>query len=81
MRDRNGRNRDAGDALLHLASEHTLAIRVLEMDVQDEEEIEGVVDQIVRETSRIDVVVNNAGLMSIGLAEATPRRNRRTSWI
>jgi NAD(P)-dependent dehydrogenase (short-subunit alcohol dehydrogenase family) len=69
MRDRNSRNRDAGDALLHLASEHSLAIRVLEMDVQDEEAIEGVVDQIVRETSRIDVVVNNAGLMSIGLAE------------
>ena len=54
MRDRNSRNRDAGDALLHLASEHRLAIRVLEMDVQDEEAIEGVVDQIVRETSRIE---------------------------
>ena len=68
MRDRNGRNRDAGDALLRLASEHRLAIRVLEMDVQHEEAIEGVVDEILRDTSRIDVVVNNAGLMSIGLA-------------
>jgi len=69
MRDRNGRNREAGDSLLRLASEHSLAIRVLEMDVQHGEAIEGVVDEILRETSRIDVVVNNAGLMSIGLAE------------
>ena len=43
--------------------------------------IEGVVDEILRETSRIDVVVNNAGLMSIGLAEATPKRKRRMSWM
>ena len=69
MRDRNGRNRDAAEALLRLASEHNLKIRVSEMDVQNEGAIEGVVAEILRETSRIDVVVNNAGLMTIGLAE------------
>jgi NADP-dependent 3-hydroxy acid dehydrogenase YdfG len=51
------------------------------MDAQHEEAIEGVVDEILRETSRIDVLVNNAGLMSIGLAEATPKRKRRMSWM
>lgn len=81
MRDRNGCNRDVGDSLLRLANEHSLAIRVLEMNVQHEEAIEGVVDEILRETSRIDVVVNNAGLMSIGLAKATPKRQRRISWM
>lgn len=69
MRDRNGRNRDAGDALTSLAREHSLSIRVLEMDVQHDGAIRSVVDQILLESQRIDVVVNNAGLMSIGLAE------------
>jgi len=69
MRDRNGRSRDAGDALLHLAQEQRLAIRVLDMDVTDESAIPDAVGEILREASRIDIVVNNAGLMSIGLAE------------
>lgn len=69
MRDRNGRNRDAGDALLQLGKEQSLSIRVLDLDVQDETSIQGAVGEILRETSRIDIVVNNAGLMSIGLAE------------
>jgi NAD(P)-dependent dehydrogenase (short-subunit alcohol dehydrogenase family) len=69
MRDRDGRNRDSGDALLHLAQEQKLAIRVLDMNVTDESAIQDAVGEILRETSRIDIVVNNAGLMSIGLAE------------
>lgn len=69
MRDRNGHNRDAGDALVRLASEQGLAIRVLELDVKDESAIQRAVDEILCEASRIDVVVNSAGLMSIGLAE------------
>jgi NAD(P)-dependent dehydrogenase (short-subunit alcohol dehydrogenase family) len=36
MRDLNGRNRDAGDALLRVANEQNLAIRVLNMDVKDD---------------------------------------------
>src|SRR5215472_16703870 len=69
MRDRNSRNRDAADGILRLAKEQGLAIRVLDMDVKDESAIQGAVGEILRETTRIDVVVNNAGLMSIGLAE------------
>jgi NAD(P)-dependent dehydrogenase (short-subunit alcohol dehydrogenase family) len=69
MRDRNGRNREAGDALTRLAKDQNLAIRVLDVDVQDESAIQDAVDEILRETTRIDIVVNNAGLMSIGLAE------------
>jgi len=69
MRDRNSRNRDAADGILRLAKEQGLAIRVLDMDVKDESAIQGAVGEILRETSRIDIVVNNAGLMSIGLAE------------
>jgi NAD(P)-dependent dehydrogenase (short-subunit alcohol dehydrogenase family) len=69
MRDLNGRNRDSSDALLRLAKEQGLAIRVLDMDVKDEAAIQDAVGEILRETSRIDIVVNDAGLMSIGLAQ------------
>jgi hypothetical protein len=44
MRERHGRNREAGDALLPLAKEQSLAIRVLDR-----------VGEILRETPRIDV--------------------------
>jgi NAD(P)-dependent dehydrogenase (short-subunit alcohol dehydrogenase family) len=69
MRERDGRNRDAAEGLLRLAHEEQLKIQVVGMDVQDEASIHRALDQILRESSRIDVVVNNAGLMSIGLAE------------
>ena len=44
MRERHGRNREAGDALSRLAKEQSLAIRVLDR-----------VGEILRETPRIDV--------------------------
>src|SRR4051812_16480914 len=69
MRERNGRNRNAADDLLRFAQEQRLAIRVVSMDVQDEASVQRGVSSILKETSRIDAVVNNAGLMSIGLAE------------
>ena len=56
MRDRNGRNRDAGDALLRLAKEQSLAIRVFDMNVKDESAIQDAVGEILRDASRIDIV-------------------------
>ncbi|HEX8802446.1 MAG TPA: hypothetical protein VF772_27735 [Terriglobales bacterium] len=55
MRDRHGRTREAGDALLHLAKEQSLAIRVLDMEVKDESAIQDAVGEILRETPRIDI--------------------------
>ena len=55
MRDRHGRTREAGDALLHLAKEQSLAIRVLDVEVKDESAIQDAVAEILRETPRIDI--------------------------
>jgi NAD(P)-dependent dehydrogenase (short-subunit alcohol dehydrogenase family) len=43
--------------------------RVIELDVQNTASTQAAVELVVREQGRIDVAVNNAGLMSIGLAE------------
>jgi len=69
MRDPGGRHHEAREGLARLAEADGLPIHVLEMNVTDISSIESAVSQILHESSRIDVVVNNAGLMSIGLAE------------
>lgn len=69
MRNRDDRNRHAAENLLQVAQEQRLDIRVLDMDVQNEGSVCSAVERLIDEASRIDVVVNNAGIMSIGLAE------------
>jgi NAD(P)-dependent dehydrogenase (short-subunit alcohol dehydrogenase family) len=69
MRDLSTRNASAADALQELARKENLSLRILEMDVCDAASVQRAVDQVQSDAGRIDVVVNNAGLMSIGLAE------------
>jgi NAD(P)-dependent dehydrogenase (short-subunit alcohol dehydrogenase family) len=69
MRALDGHNRPAALKLEQLAHEEHLPIRTLEMDVQNSDSVRRAIDQTFREAGRIDVVVNNAGHMSIGLAE------------
>jgi NADP-dependent 3-hydroxy acid dehydrogenase YdfG len=40
------------------------------MDVTDDGSVQRAVEQIVESTGRIDVVINNAGVMVVGLSEA-----------
>jgi NAD(P)-dependent dehydrogenase (short-subunit alcohol dehydrogenase family) len=69
MREVAERNAPAAQSLERLAKDETLSLRVVEMDVCDCASVQRAVDQVLREAGRIDVVVNNAGIMSIGLAE------------
>lgn len=65
MRDPNGRSRDAAQAL----ASH--GITVVAMDVQDDASVDAAIASVLAHTGgRLDVLVNNAGLMVQGISEA-----------
>jgi len=51
------------------------------MEVRDPDSVQRAVDQVHTAAGRIDVVVNNAGLMSIGLAEGFTENRFTTKWM
>jgi NAD(P)-dependent dehydrogenase (short-subunit alcohol dehydrogenase family) len=69
MRDLAGRNASNTSAIRDLAKKETLPLHVLETDVTDEASAERAVRDCVKQAGRIDVVINNAGYVVMGLAE------------
>jgi NADP-dependent 3-hydroxy acid dehydrogenase YdfG len=64
MRATQGRNREAADAL------RKLGIKTVELDVSDDASVEAGVKNVLAESGKIDVLVNNAGFGSAGVTEA-----------
>src|SRR5258705_12957977 len=60
MRRAEGKNRDAAEAL------RNLGIKTVELDVSDDASVEAGVKNVLVEAGKIDVLVNNAGIMSAG---------------
>jgi NAD(P)-dependent dehydrogenase (short-subunit alcohol dehydrogenase family) len=69
MRDPQGRNAPARQALEQLAIDEGLALRVLELDVADPDGAQRAVDDVLANEGAIDVLVNNAGYSVHGLME------------
>ncbi|MFJ8150289.1 SDR family NAD(P)-dependent oxidoreductase [Streptomyces sp. NPDC096048] len=70
MRAVSGRNASAVAALDEFARERGVRAAAVEMDVQDQDSIDGAIDLVMAEQGRVDMVVHNAGHMVLGPAEA-----------
>src|SRR5260370_10176283 len=63
MRGAQGKNREAAEAL------QKLGIMTVELDVSDDASVEAGVKKGLVEAGRVDVLVNNAGIMSPSVTE------------
>ncbi|CDN51671.1 SDR family oxidoreductase [Neorhizobium galegae] len=70
MRDVEGRNAKVRNDLIDASKAEGHKLQVLEMDVADEASVNSTIDQVVKQHGKIDVLVNNAGLMPVGITEA-----------
>ncbi len=70
MRDVDGRNAKNAQALTEWGKAQGYLLDILEMDVTDDDSVKRAVSRIIESTGRMDVVVNNAGIMNIGVNEA-----------
>src|ERR1700754_3711296 len=72
MRDIAGRNRSHADAL------RSQKIGVVELDVTDDGSGERAVASVLAEAGKINVLVNNAGIASVGVTEAFTSNQAKT---
>jgi NAD(P)-dependent dehydrogenase (short-subunit alcohol dehydrogenase family) len=70
MRGINHRNADHARELLDIADRDDVDLRVVELDVQSQDSVDQAVKTVIDEAGQLDVVVHNAGHMSIGYTEA-----------
>lgn len=70
MRQVSGKNAAAAQELQALAQQENLALHVIELDTTDDASVASAVEAALGIAGKIDVVVNNAGVMAIGISEA-----------
>lgn len=71
MRDPQGKNRQHADAL------RKQGIEVIELDVTKNDSVERAVRTVLDDVGHIDVLINNAGIASVGVSEAfTPEQTQ-----
>lgn len=61
-----------GAKIQEIAKKENLPIKIIELDVDKEESIVSAIKKIIKESGRIDVLVNNAGYGQFGCTEDVP---------
>jgi NAD(P)-dependent dehydrogenase (short-subunit alcohol dehydrogenase family) len=69
MRHVHSKNASAAEQLERVSSDEGLALEVIEIDVRSERSVERGVHRVLRQSRRIDVLVNNAGIFYPALLE------------
>lgn len=69
VRDIEGRNRDRAESLREFGRRHEAFLFPLELDVLSEPGCRSAVDNVLARHGRIDLLVNNAGMLMTGIAE------------
>ena len=70
IRESIGKNTPARQELQALAENPQLALQIVDLDVTDDLSVTQAIDEVIRTASRLDVVVNNAGVSFTGPIEA-----------
>ncbi len=70
MRALTGKNAPHAESLRALAQKEKLALFPVDLDVRDEDSVRSAVEKVSCQSGRLDVLVNNAGVMAMGLTEA-----------
>lgn len=75
MRSTTDRNKERAEDLRQFADSQQVDLRIIETDVLSDMSCRSAVDQILIEQGRLDVVVNNAGMLMVGMMESfTPEQ-------
>lgn len=70
LREPQGRNADAANELSTRATQEGLALEVVELDVTADASVTRAAEVVLARAGRIDVLINNAGLLGFGPTEA-----------
>lgn len=75
MRDVAGKNAETVSKLADWSKAQSADLRTVELDVQEEASVEAAIQNVTADTTGLDVIIHNAGLMVYGPAEAfTPEQ-------
>src|SRR5258708_35043340 len=75
MGETKGRNAPQVKEIERYATEHSVDLRPIELDVSSQESCNGAIQEIIEKTGHLDVVIHNAGHMVFGPADAfTPEQ-------
>ena len=70
MRNVESRNAAVAKELQALAGSENLPLHVLDLDITDGNSVEQAIQTIVKQSGQLDILVNNAAVMSVGITEA-----------
>src|SRR4051812_27577503 len=73
MRNIDSKNAKNSAALAMWARQNGMFIAILELDVLSEASVKSAADFIMTKEGRVDVVINNAGMLVVGVTEAFTR--------